>query len=196
MPLSISGWRRGASCFKSYNRQESCLRASDCVSYSDDGQYCHRFRRGDEEGDGKDLATVLFYRTLEEDDPECFTVKTPGSSRLWAIATAITDVNQKPILRAKGTSCDVSWDSSFKSIYGEKDDVLLLSQCFDDTASAQDFKPPDETELLGWTRSDDEAGFLFGKKLDSTGQTGGQVTNGPGGPKCKDALLSVVVNRN
>lgn len=59
-----------------------------------------------------------------------------------------------------------------------------------------DFLPPPGTSLLGFTNSYDEAGFLFGKKLNQTGQTGELLTGGPGGPKCKDALLSVVVNRN
>ena len=41
-----------------------------------------------------------------------------------------------------------------------------------------------------------KAGFLFGERLDHAGQTGKRITGGPGGSKCKDALLSVVVNRN
>lgn len=42
----------------------------------------------------------------------------------------------------------------------------------------------------------DKAAFLYGKKLEITGQTNQLVTKGRGGPKCKDALLSIVVNRN
>jgi hypothetical protein len=38
-------------------------------------------------------------------------------------------------------------------------------------------------------------GILFGEKLDRSGQTGSHITRGQGGSKCKDALLSVVVNR-
>ncbi len=41
-----------------------------------------------------------------------------------------------------------------------------------------------------------KAAFLYGKRLESTGQTNQLITGGRGGPKCKDALLSVVVNRN
>jgi len=40
-----------------------------------------------------------------------------------------------------------------------------------------------------------KAGFLYGEELDHTGETGKSVTGGRGGPHCKDALLSVVVNR-
>ena len=59
----------------------------------------------------------------------------------------------------------------------------------------QDFQPPDGTSLLAWIRGTDEAGFLFGKRLSRTGQTGQLVTSGRGGSTCKDALLSIIVNR-
>jgi len=51
------------------------------------------------------------------------------------------------------------------------------------------------TDLIIVPYSSSQAGFVFGKKLDRSGQTGALITGGPGGPKCKDALLSVVVNR-
>jgi hypothetical protein len=41
-----------------------------------------------------------------------------------------------------------------------------------------------------------KAGFLFGEELDRTGETGMSVTEGRGGPHCKDALLSVIVKRD
>jgi hypothetical protein len=41
-----------------------------------------------------------------------------------------------------------------------------------------------------------QAGFLYGEELDHTGHTGVSRTGGRGGPSCKDALLSVVVNRD
>lgn len=69
-----------------------------------------------------------------------------------------------------------------------------MPSCY--STDQSDFLPPSETELLGFTKSSDEAGFLFGRVLDKTGQTGRLVTEGVGGPKCKDALLSVVVNRD
>ena len=195
MPLRIDEWKRGAECFKSNNRQDECLRASHCVER--DGPYCLKFRRDGVEGTGKDLATVLFTRKVTEDDPGCWIIDLPDRSTTWAVVTAITNVNEdKPIFRVAGRSCDREWESAFPSVYGETDHVLLLSQCFDDTAARSDFLPPDGTERLGWTNSYDEAGFLFGKLLSETGQTREQVTNGPGGPKCKDALLSVVVNRD
>jgi hypothetical protein len=48
------------------------------------------------------------------------------------------------------------WESKFPSVYGKKNDVLLLSQSFDDTALKRDFQPPESTELLGFTNSFDE----------------------------------------
>ena len=40
-----------------------------------------------------------------------------------------------------------------------------------------------------------KTGFLYGEELDQTGETGRLTTSGRGGHLCKDALLSVVVNR-
>ena len=105
LPLRIPGWTRGAECFKTYNRQGNCLRAAHCIER--DGPYCMNFKRGNEVGNGRDLATVLFYRTVTADDPGCLTIDLPRSSTTWATVTAITDVNQNdPIGRVSGTSCD------------------------------------------------------------------------------------------
>ena len=91
------------------------------------------------------------------DDPGCWNIKLRGGTTTWAVITAIRNVNdQKPIVSASSASCDRESDSVFPSVYGEENDVLLLSQSFDDTASVSDFKPPDGTSLLGWTRSEDE----------------------------------------
>jgi hypothetical protein len=131
------------------------LTASDCIK--EDGLYCLQFRQGTHVGDGKDLGTVLFYRKVTLDDPGCWNIKLRGGTTTWAVITAIRNVNdQKPIVSASSASCDRESDSVFPSVYGEENDVLLLSQSFDDTASVSDFKPPDGTSLLGWTRSEDE----------------------------------------
>jgi len=82
--------------------------------------------------------------------------------------------------------------------------------------------PPNGTILLGQTTSSDEVsvdvllcfivyhavriidgslltitqrGFLFGERLRRSGPTEELITGGLGGSKCKDSLLSVVVNR-
>ena len=139
--------------------QVNCLRASDCIK--EDGPFCLQFRHGTHVGAGKDLSTVLFYRKVTLDDPSCWNINLQGGTTTWAIITAITNVNdQKPIVSASSASCDSASDSVFPSVYGEENDVLLLSQSFDDTASMSDFKPPDGTSLLGWARSEDEVSFV------------------------------------
>jgi hypothetical protein len=103
----------------------------------------------------------MFYRKVTEDDPGCWNIDLPGGTTTWAVITAITNVNeQRPIVSAIGASCDNATDSVFPSVYGRENDVLLLSQSFDDTASVNYFTPPDGTSLLGWTRSNDEVSYI------------------------------------
>jgi hypothetical protein len=52
--------------------------------------------------------------------------------------------------------------SIFPSVYGEKGDVALFSQCFDDTAVLNQFQPPSGTELMGWTNEEDEVSSCVG----------------------------------
>ena len=131
------------------------MRAAHCVER--DGPYCTKFRRNGDVGDGRDLGTVLFHRKVTANTEGCFDIDIPGGSTTWAVLTAVTNVNEdNPVSQVSGTSCDVEWESKFPSVYGEKNDVLLLSQSFDDTALKNDFQPPDSTDLLGWTASYDE----------------------------------------
>lgn len=129
-----------------------CLRASDCIIK--DSPYCLQFQ-GDA-GEGTDLGTVVFHRRVTEDDPASWNVELRGDHPTWAIATAITNVNERqPILSASGTFCDVDSKSVFPSVYGEENNVLLLSQSFDDSALNNKFLPPNGTSLLGWTSRDE-----------------------------------------
>lgn len=110
LPLRIGigdEWTRGAECFKSFNRQQNCMCAIDCVKR--EGPYCLEFDHEKGGGDGKDLGTVVFYRHVTADDPGCWTVELPGKTTVWAIVTAIPGVNrERPIFRTLGASCDVS----------------------------------------------------------------------------------------
>jgi hypothetical protein len=107
LPLSLDQWNRGAACLKSFNNQDSCMRAAHCVKR--DGPYCLEFDQKLGGGDGRDLGTVVFYRHVTEDDPGCWTVELPGKTTVWAIVAAISGVNRdRPIFRTHGTSCDVS----------------------------------------------------------------------------------------
>ena len=78
LPLNLPGWNRGAECFKSNNRQQSCMRAVHCIER--DGPYCRTFKKDGATGNGKDLATVVFYRHVEEDDPCEWTLNLAGKS--------------------------------------------------------------------------------------------------------------------
>lgn len=144
LPLKIDRWSRTAECFKNKNRQGSCLKADNCAKR--DGSFCWC-----------DLGTVVFHRKVAAEDPGCWEIEIPGGSATWAIVTAISDVNDgNPIIDTAGESCDVDWNSVFPRVYGRKDDILLLSQSFDDSTQKNNFLPPDGTMLLGWTRSYDE----------------------------------------
>jgi hypothetical protein len=163
MSIRLDGWKIGASCFKTNNNQPKCLLASDCIMRDD--KDCLKFLGDGVSGGGYDLGTVVFHRTVTLDDLTSGTLRTSvqgrDDRRTWAIVTAITNVNQlKPIRWFAGTSCDEQSDSVFPSVYGEENDVLLLSQSFDDTAMKNDFMPPDGTSLLGWTISRDEVRLI------------------------------------
>lgn len=111
-----------------------------------------------------DLGTVLFYRKVTAGDPGCWTfeVSARPATTIWAVMTVITNVNEdRPIFRVQGQSCDKEWESAFPSVYGKENDVLLLSQCFDDTAEKDHFQRPVGTHLLGWTNSEDEVSIYL-----------------------------------
>ena len=163
MSIRLDGWTTGASCFKTNNNQPTCLLASDCVK--EDGDDCLRFQGDGIAGGGYDLGTVVFHRRVTKDDLLSGTlhsfVEGTEHRRTWAIVTAITNVNQQsPIRVAAGTSCDEDSDSVFPSVDGKVNDVLLLSQSFDDTASRDAFLPPNGMFLLGRTISRDEVSFV------------------------------------
>ena len=131
LPLHIDQWTRGTECFKSFNKQDVCMRAAHCVKR--DGPYCLQFDNESSGGDGRDLATVVFYRHVEEEDPGCWTLDLRGKTTVWAIVTAIPNVNRvQPIFRTNGTSCDVS-TSDIQCLYRICVSSLI---CFYSTFSA------------------------------------------------------------
>ena len=74
-----------------------------------------------------------------------------------------------------------------------KGDLLLLSMAFDDTTKKRDFLPPDSTRFVNFVKGNDEAGYLYSKRLFSNGPTGKLVTKGKGGAASKDVLISLVL---
>ena len=89
--------------------------------------------------------------------------------------------------------CDGDEDSLFPSVHGEAGDLLLLSQSYDDAIAQAKFGAPSGTESFGYVSDSDEAGFLFGGTLASSGDTGVMRTQGDGGSSCKDALVSLTI---
>ena len=149
LPLQFDNWTRGAECFKSTNKQQECFRASHCVEQN--GPFCVRFHNGNMGGGGNDLGTVMFYRRMTDADPRCWVVDLKGGTT-WAIVTAITNVKQDPIRDFSNKSCDKVSSSQFPSAFGEENDVLLLSQSFDDAFAKDDFTPPSGASRLGYMR--------------------------------------------
>jgi len=71
--------------------------------------------------------------------------------------------------------------------------MVMLSQSFDDAIAQANFLPPPGTSDFGYVSQSDEAGFLFGGLVELGGETGEMATGGPGGPNCKDALVSLTI---
>jgi len=187
LPLKISGWTRLAECFKSYNEQAQCWSASDCILKK--GRYCRNFPQGT----GRDLATVVFYRTVKVDKTQ-FSFSIKGIHPSWAIMTALAGVDETNPLRSVGTaSCDNSVHSAFPSVEGQVNDVLLLSMANDDAEDRDLFLAPPGTTTLGYTVGSDETGFLYGKRLTADGPTGTLTTGGDGSYHCKDALIAMTL---
>jgi hypothetical protein len=164
LPLQLDQWTSVAQCFKSSNEQAVCLTASDCTKQEDD--YCKTFTKGR----GRDLGTAVYFHKLTPNDRNDdgvvnnmwrnWTIDIRGNNTAWAIINAIAGVNEKqPVLTTAGTSCDKEPGSVFPSVNGKVNDILLLSQSFDDTANIEHFLPPEGTMLLDWIKGDDEVSF-------------------------------------
>jgi hypothetical protein len=200
LPFRLSGWSRqtnpGSACLKSDNGQGDCFEENDCRSWS--GAYCSSFRNSSASGSGRDLGTVVFYKRASSSEPSSYSFNLRGSHAAWAILTTLRGAaTSSPFRSSASESCDKSSDSKFPSApNGRAGDMLLLSQSFDDTVSSGDFGAPSGMSRFKWTRGSDEAGHVYGAILGRSGATGTKVTSGPGGPSCKDALITLVVKPN
>ena len=191
LPYEVSGWTRRAECYKEDNGYQ-CLNVSDCTSSS--GGFCTRFQS---KYNGRDLAQAVFTRTAGASEPGSYSFNLnqdadghPG----WAILTTLRGANtSSPVRATANKGCDGDDDSLFPSVDGRKGDMLLLSQSFDDTVSADKFGAPNGMSTFGYVSQSDEAGFLFGGILTQDGPTGVRRTNGSGASACKDALISLTI---
>lgn len=191
LPLYVDGWTRIAECYKRNNNYD-CSTEADCISWYNE-YFCSDFGGHY----GHDLAQAIFHRTVQANEPEWYWFDLnpyylghPG----WAVLTALRGAdNDNPLRHWAHTGCDGIADSLFPSVYGRKDDMVLLSMSFDDAVAQDRFRAPDGTNTLGYVSRSDEAGFLYGGTLTSTGWTGTMKTHGDGGPSCKDALISLTI---
>lgn len=194
LPLNVAGWNRAAQCYKRDNGYD-CVAYEDCTSWRT-ADICETF--GDYGRAGRDLAQSVFYRRVGSGEANAYTFDLnpdgAGGHPGWAILTALRGANTSdPIRDWDNEGCDNNPDSLFPSVYGVAGDMVLLSQSFDDQIAQSKFNPPDDTTTLGYVSQSDEAGFLFGGVLDSSGETGSMKTHGDGGPNCKDALVSLTI---
>jgi len=192
LPLRVDGWTLGAECFKRDNGYQ-CSTKSDCTAWESNGKFCKTFGNHG----GHDLAQAVFYRTASSSGANTyrFNLNMDSSGHPgWAILTALRGASSSNPIRAwahKG--CDNSSDSLFPSVYGVSGDMLLLSQSYDDRIAKEKFGAPPGMSTFGYVSNSDEAGFMFGKRLTSTGATGTMRTSGDGGSSCKDGLVSMTI---
>ena len=191
LPLYVDGWKRVAECFKKDNGYD-CSTEKDCTSWHN-SDFCGSFGGHG----GHDLAQAVFYRKVGSGEPSSYTFDLNRDSSGhpgWAILTALRGAaTSYPVRDWSYKGCDGSSDSLFPSVYGKSGDMVLLSQSFDDRVSQSKFGAPSGTSTFGYVSQSDEAGFLFGGTLRSTGETGKMKTRGDGASSCKDALVSLTI---
>lgn len=190
LPHTLVGWTAVASCLKSHNGQNECRQINECEVLNNN--YClDTYSAGNKKGE--DLGTVVFYKTLMQNN-EQFSFELKGSRPAWAILASISGANTtSPIAAHTTESSDGNRDSLFPSVYANAKDLTLFSMAFDDTANINDFRSPTSTTMHAWIAGEDEAGSLYGKIMQTTGESGKHKTRGVGGWRNKDALISIVV---
>ena len=207
LPLQLEGFTSGPACFKTNDWQDTCHAAADCTDW--DGDYCLEFD-GNPCSDGADLATAVFYRTVqqaeaEDEEPQHYTfdLQCWGECKpAWAILIALRGANnQFPIVDSATISFDDERGSKFPSVSNASPgDMLLLSMTFDDGLESgidvSTFRPPEGTERLSYVVGEDEASFLFAQELSLSGATGQKYTTGPGIEYVqKDAMISLIIRK-
>jgi hypothetical protein len=191
LPLQVNGWKRVAECYKTDNGYQ-CATASSCKSW-----YNSSFCRDFSTGAGRDLAQSVFVKTAGSNEPSSYSFNMnmdssghPG----WAILTALRGADtSNPVRDWAHVGCDNSSKTIFPSVNGQAGDMLLMSQSFDDKVAQSLFGAPSGASTFGYVSNSDEAGFLFGRRLSSSGETGKMSTNGSGASGCKDAAISLTI---
>ena len=194
LPLFVSGWTRVAECYKLDNIFP-CSTEADCTVWHD-ADYCEDFG-GNGGGNGHDLAQSIFVKVVEADEPSSYTFDLdfdPTGHPGWILLTALRGADTvDPVRDWSHKGCDLDPRSVFPAVDAMTGDYLLLSQSFDDAIGMDAFTAPAGMVDLGYVSDSDEAGFLFGGPVYIDGPTGSRATGGPGGPFCKDALVSLAI---
>jgi hypothetical protein len=163
------------------------------------------------EGRQADLNQVLYWKKATADDLrkdgsqfEKLAIDFPGEKPAWAIMATVrnAEANSNPVRAWKGqTKCDKIRGTRFPSVSGNKSDLLLLTQSFDD-GKDNNISSGSFTANSGFTRiaqviDEDESGHLYSRLLTATGDTSQYETNGGSGSpaECKDLAMSIVIKK-
>jgi hypothetical protein len=172
LPYEQSGWSRVAHCYKVDNGR-------DCDS--------------NVTSSGRDLSQVVYVKRAAN-EPSSYTFNFGQAHPAWVILTALRGAaTSNPVRDWANTGCDGSPRSVFPSVDGVAGDMVLMSQSFDDVVSKSRFEAPSGASTFGYVSNSDEAGFLFGRVLNSSGRTGSMTTIGAGASSCKDALVTLAI---
>jgi len=189
LPVNLTDWKPVASCLKRHNSVRNCETIDECSEKMWE-EYCYA---------GADLGTVVFYRKVTNYEPSYYYLNITAryGRPAWAILTAVENADidsENPVRSVATTSCDKTNHSIFPSVYGETDDLLLLSLAYDDRAVEENFPPPNGTKVESYISGRDETGFLYSKELEIDVETGTfNVTTVDIKYRCKDAMISLVV---
>jgi len=150
----------------------------------------------DHNGKNTDLGQSIFYRRADFNGEKSFSIDMSGSKPTWAIITTLRNAaTSSPMRSVAKKGCDGDKRSVFPSVNGQKGDLLVMSQSFDDKVSQSRFQAPSGATLRGYISGSDEAGFLYTKPVTRSGSTGKQATRGSGSASCKDGLISLTIKK-
>lgn len=168
------------------------------------------------EGRQGDLNQVVYWKRATADDLrkdgsqfEKLSITFPRGSKgethpAWLVMASVrnAEAGSNPVRAWKGQlKCDKIRGTRFPSVSGNKSDLLLLTQSFDDGRD-NNIASGSFTANTGFTRiaqviDKDEAGHLYSRLLTATGDTAQYETNGGSGSpaECKDLAMSIVIKK-
>ena len=203
---ALSGWTYVGMC--ATHNGSYCREEDDCTQWQSGhtDEFCKYFGGT---YNGRDLAQAVYYKVAGPSEPSSYSFDLnrngSGGAPGWLVLTALRGADTSdPIVDFDNSGMqDGDRDSIFPSVYGESGGMVLLSMSNDDGpktgVSCSDFEAPSGTSRYSCNLANsnscdkDEAGFLYGKVLTSTGQTGTFETIGDGDDKDKDLKISLTI---